>query len=112
MTTHPDRKPTVVELFRAKQDEMEAALSANRRVMPHSGEKGAAAEFRWRKMLSEYLPNRYSVQSGSWWTIEEITHGRSTSSSTMPSTHHFFFALAPHASFQPKASTRSLTRSS
>ena len=64
MTTHPDRKPTVVELFRAKQDEMEAALSANRRIMPHSGEKGAAAEFRWRKMLSEFLPNRYSVQSG------------------------------------------------
>jgi hypothetical protein len=56
--------PTVQELMLAKQDEMEAALSANRRVMPHEGEKGAAAELRWRGMLSEYLPRRYSVRSG------------------------------------------------
>ena len=40
MTRHPERNRRVVELFRAKQDEMEAALSANRRVMPHSGGKG------------------------------------------------------------------------
>jgi len=36
------KQPRVAELLRAKQDEMEAALSANRRVMPHEGEKGAA----------------------------------------------------------------------
>lgn len=59
-----DRKPTVRELMLAKQDEMEAALSANRRIMPHEGEKGAAAELRWREMLSSYLPRRYSVRSG------------------------------------------------
>ncbi len=59
-----DRAPTVAELMRAKQDEMEAALSANRRIMPHQGEKGAAAELRWRDMLASYLPRRYSVQSG------------------------------------------------
>jgi hypothetical protein len=56
--------PTVQELMLAKQDEMEAALSANRRVMPHQGEKGAAAELRWRDMLADYLPRRYSVQGG------------------------------------------------
>ncbi|MEJ2422816.1 MAG: hypothetical protein P8018_14130 [Acidobacteriota bacterium] len=59
-----DRPPTVRELMLAKQDEMEAALSANRRIMPHEGEKGAAAELRWREMLSSYLPRRYSVRTG------------------------------------------------
>lgn len=59
-----DRKPRVRELMLAKQAEMEAALSANRRIMPHEGEKGAAAELRWREMLSMYLPRRYSVRSG------------------------------------------------
>jgi len=58
------KRPRVAELLRAKQDEMEAALSANRRVMPHEGEKGAATELRWREMLSRYLPRRYSVASG------------------------------------------------
>ena len=64
MITRMHGQPSVADLFRAKQDEMEAALTANRRVMPHEGEKGAAAELRWREMLGEYLPNRYSVQSG------------------------------------------------
>lgn len=59
-----DRRPTIRELMLAKQDEMVAALSANRRIMPHEGEKGAAAELRWREMLSTYLPRRYSVSSG------------------------------------------------
>lgn len=56
--------PSVKELFLAKQEEMEAALAANRRIMPHEGEKGAAAELRWCEMLDQYLPRRYSVQSG------------------------------------------------
>jgi hypothetical protein len=43
---------------------MLSALSANRRVMPHEGEKGAAAELRWRDMLAAYLPRRYSVSTG------------------------------------------------
>lgn len=64
MTTSLNDKPSVVELFRAKQDEMEAALTANRRIMPHQGEKGVAAELRWRRMLSDYLPSRYSVATG------------------------------------------------
>lgn len=59
-----DRKPRVRDLMLAKQAEMEAALSANRMIMPHEGEKGAAAELRWREMLSTYLPRRYSVRSG------------------------------------------------
>lgn len=59
-----ERRPTVRELMLAKQAEMEAALSANRRIMPHEGEKGAAAELRWRDMLGAYLPRRYSVRSG------------------------------------------------
>jgi hypothetical protein len=32
--------------------------------MPHEGEKGAAAELRWRDMLAAYLPRRYSVSTG------------------------------------------------
>lgn len=64
MTRRPEGRPSIEELFRAKQDEMEAVLSANRRIMPHQGEKGAAAELRWREMLSGYLPIRYSVESG------------------------------------------------
>lgn len=59
-----DRKPSIRDLLLAKQAEMEAALSANRMIMPHEGEKGAAAELRWREMLSLYLPRRYSVSSG------------------------------------------------
>ncbi|MGH8543564.1 MAG: DUF6602 domain-containing protein [Gammaproteobacteria bacterium] len=59
-----DRPPTIRDLMLAKQDEMEASLSANRRIMPHEGEKGAAAELRWREMLSSYLPRRYSVRNG------------------------------------------------
>ena len=59
-----DRVPSMKELMLAKQDEMEAALSANRRIMPHQGEKGAATELRWREMLASYLPRRYSVTNG------------------------------------------------
>lgn len=65
MTIEPlEERPTIRSLMLAKQDEMEAALSANRRIMPHHGEKGAAAELRWRQMLASYLPRRYSVRSG------------------------------------------------
>lgn len=59
-----DRRPSIRELMLAKQEEMEACLSANRRIMPHEGEKGAAAELRWREMLSSYLPRRYAVHNG------------------------------------------------
>jgi len=64
MTERLNSPPTVKELMLAKQDEMAAALTANRRIMPHEGEKGAAAELRWREMLTDYLPKRYSVRSG------------------------------------------------
>jgi hypothetical protein len=57
-----DRKPRIRDLMLAKQAEMEAALSANRRIMPHEGEKGAAAELRWREMLS--LPSSSRADSG------------------------------------------------
>jgi len=57
-------RPKIHDLMLAKQEEMLSALSANRRVMPHEGEKGAAAELRWRDMLAAYLPRRYSVSTG------------------------------------------------
>lgn len=57
-------RPKIHDLMLAKQEEMLSALSANRRVMPHEGEKGAAAELRWREMLAAYLPRRYSVSTG------------------------------------------------
>ena len=56
--------PGIEDLMAAKQAEMEAALTANRRVIPHEGEKGAASELRWRSMLETYLPRRYAVTSG------------------------------------------------
>lgn len=59
-----DPRPKIHDLMLAKQEEMLSALSANRRVMPHEGEKGAAAELRWRDMLAAYLPRRYSVSTG------------------------------------------------
>ena len=59
-----DPRPTIHDFMLAKQEEMLSALSANRRVMPHEGEKGAAAELRWREMLAAYLPRRYSVNTG------------------------------------------------
>lgn len=59
-----DPRPKIHDLMLAKQEEMLSALTANRRVMPHEGEKGAAAELRWRDMLAAYLPRRYSVSTG------------------------------------------------
>lgn len=58
------RDVTLADLFLAKQIEMEAALGATRTVIEHAGEKGTAAELRWRTMLREYLPKRYSVRTG------------------------------------------------
>src|SRR5690242_12125759 len=47
------------EVFRGLQDQMEAKLTFNRRLIHHPGAKGTATELEWVSMLSTYLPRRY-----------------------------------------------------
>ena len=54
----------VAEVFRAKQMELLVMLLGGRGVIRHSGEKGAATEENWRRLLRSYLPARYQVSSG------------------------------------------------
>lgn len=54
----------ITEIFHAKQTELLVLLLGGRGVIGHPGEKGAATEENWRRMLRGYLPNRYQVTSG------------------------------------------------
>jgi hypothetical protein len=47
------------EIFRGLQDQMEAKLTFNRKMIRHPGAKGSATELAWTEMLSTYLPKRY-----------------------------------------------------
>jgi len=47
------------QIFRGLQDQMEAKLTFNRRVVSHPTAKGTATELEWIDMLSTYLPRRY-----------------------------------------------------
>lgn len=55
---------TVQQIFRRQQEIMLAALRGDRETVPHAPSKGASAESRWVRMLSDHLPRRYSVGSG------------------------------------------------
>lgn len=48
-------------LFNGLQEQMNAALSTNRKFITHPGSKGDALENAWIEWLRKYLPNRYSV---------------------------------------------------
>lgn len=52
------------EVFRGLQDQMEAKLTFNRKVISHPGAKGSVSELEWIEMLGTYLPKRYCVDTG------------------------------------------------
>ncbi len=54
----------IAETFRAKQMELQVMLLGGRSLIAHPGEKGAATEENWRRLLRSYLPARYQVASG------------------------------------------------
>ena len=56
-------KLNIKEVFKGLQNQMEAALTFNRKVVAHPGTKGLVAELEWVKMLATYLPKRYYVDS-------------------------------------------------
>lgn len=55
---------SIREIFQAKQQELLVLLLGGRGVIGHPGEKGAATEENWRRMLRGYLPRRYQITSG------------------------------------------------
>lgn len=56
-----DNKVDIKLLFSGLQEQMNAALSTNRKFITHPGSKGDALENAWIEWLRKYLPNRYSV---------------------------------------------------
>ncbi|WP_305952590.1 DUF6602 domain-containing protein [Emticicia oligotrophica] len=54
-------KINIAELFEGLQNQMIAQLNINRQFITHPGSKGDALENAWIEWLSNYLPNRYSV---------------------------------------------------
>lgn len=59
-----DQAISLRDLFLAMQEEMVAALTKSRKVILHSGEKGAVTELHWKEMLTTHLPSRYRVRNG------------------------------------------------
>lgn len=59
---HP---PTPTQLFGALQENLRAALKAEREVLHHPVTKGDASELRWIDMLAAHLPKRYELARAS-----------------------------------------------
>ena len=55
---------SLTELLSELGAEVERSLSAARKLISHSGEKGAATEEIWRMLLRKHLPARYQVDTG------------------------------------------------
>lgn len=53
----------VKDLFYNLQLQMEQTLKTNRIFIPHAGSKGDSLEYNWIKLLRDYLPQRYSIDS-------------------------------------------------
>ena len=51
----------ITQMFHAKQLELLVLLLGGRGVIGHPGERGAATEENWRRLLRAYLPTRYQV---------------------------------------------------
>lgn len=51
-------------LFKSMQTQMESQLSTNRNFISHPGAKGDSLEKAWIEWLQNYLPNRYSIDTG------------------------------------------------
>jgi hypothetical protein len=56
------KKINIKEIFKGLQNQMEAKLTFNRKVVNHPTAKGTATELEWAEMLSTYLPRRYCVE--------------------------------------------------
>lgn len=54
-------KPTLNRLFEAMHFQLESGLGITRDAIDHSGTMGTASEDKWLMMLSEHLPERYTV---------------------------------------------------
>lgn len=54
-----NEKVNMKEIFRGLQNQMEAKLTFNRKVVKHPTAKGTATELEWVDTLSTYLPKRY-----------------------------------------------------
>lgn len=52
------------DLFEDLQGRMLANLIGDRKIIDHPTAKGLASETNWRRMLADYLPKRYQVESG------------------------------------------------
>ena len=63
MTARPE-DPVLRRLFLGHQDQLRAALGADREAIDHAGLKGAASEEHWRSLLDMHLPRRYRVTTG------------------------------------------------
>ena len=55
------KKLDLNKVFVGLQNQMEAKLAFNRKILLHPVEKGEGSELEWIDMLSTYLPKRYSV---------------------------------------------------
>lgn len=53
------KKVNIKEIFKGLQNQMEAKLTFNRKIVKHPTAKGTATELEWAEMLSKYLPKRY-----------------------------------------------------
>lgn len=53
----------IKKLFYGLQQQMQQKLQTNRAFIHHPGTKGDTLEINWIKMLCDYLPQRYSVDS-------------------------------------------------
>jgi hypothetical protein len=56
--------PVLRRLFLGHQQQLRAALGADREAIDHPGLKGGASEEHWRTVLATYLPRRYRVTTG------------------------------------------------
>lgn len=63
MTAAPDPLD-LPSLFEAIQSQMEASQRLHREHSLHKGASGEASEVLWIKLLSDYLPRRYEIDSG------------------------------------------------
>jgi hypothetical protein len=59
----PRTRVELRNLFLTLQRQLSARLEGGREVITHPGTKGTAAELNWIAMLSDYLPERYEVDS-------------------------------------------------
>lgn len=57
----PATKIDIADIFDGLQAQMRSKLSLSRKVISHPTAKGDASELEWIEMLSNYLPQRYSV---------------------------------------------------